>query len=162
MKNALLALLLLLSFRGEAGCEGIPLHSGVQIGLGVQNFIPGNQKDFSLVAPSYSLTTGYAWGHYGVYVSGQYASSTNFSLVATEASLRYVVETPFVNGYGQAGVFWMNYGTATSIRHNLGGGLGSVGLMLLFSTEVEFDFFLKGYLLTESFLAAGGTFLFRL
>lgn len=162
MKRSLALLLLLLTFRSEAACEGIALQTGLQVGLGVQNFIPGNQKDFSLVAPAYSLITGYSWGNYGVHVNGQYASSTNFSLVSVEGGVRYVVETPYVNGFGQAGGFWMSYGTTTSIRHYLAGGLGAVGLMLMFSPEVEFDFFLKGYLLNESFLAAGGTFLFRL
>ncbi len=154
--------IILASGPAHAQCEDHPLQHGIQVGLGIQSFLPGNQADFTLLAPGYLLTGGYSWGNRGIYTSLQYASSTAFSLYSVEVSFRQVLETPFLDLFGQAGGFAMSYGVDNLIRHNQAGGLAAIGILILFSPEVEFTMQLKGYLQQESILAAGGSFLFHL
>ncbi len=159
---ALILVTVALGQTAAAACLSQPLHRGFQLGVGVQNFMLGNQLDFELQAPGYAVTVGHSWGSDGLYLTAQIASSTNFSLVSAEASYRHIIDTPFMSVFGLLGGFLMSYGTTTSVRHDLAGAIGGAGLIILFSEAVEFDFFLKGYLHNESFMAGGGTFLFRL
>ncbi len=152
MCGRLLSILILQAFSTSQAwgqCESHQLQHGVQAGLGIQSFLVGNQNDFTLIAPGYLFTGGYSWGNTGVYTSLQYASSTAFSLYSVELSVRQVLETPFLNLYGQAGGFAMTYGVEKMARHNQAGGLAAMGLLLLFSSEVEFTMHLKGYLRGE-------------
>ncbi len=141
-------------------CEPPATNVGLQWGLGIQSFFPGNQPDFNLLSPGYLLTSGYRWGSSGVYGTVQYASSTGFSLFSFEGSFRQLLETPFLNFFGQVGAYYMSYGLPTASRHNSVGGLLGAGLLIQLSPGIEFTAHFKGYIEAQALTAAGGTFLF--
>jgi len=163
MKRWLPLLLLALPAVSHAQCETTSANVGVQWGLGIQSLFPGNQPDFKLLSPGYLLTGGYRWGNSSVYGTVQYASSTGFTLVSFEGTFRQILETPFLNFFGQAGAYYQSYLLqGGGGRHNSAGGLLAAGLLIQLSPGIEFTAHFKGYIEKESITAAGGTFLFSL
>ncbi len=163
MKRILLITLgLTLSAPAPAACDKPGAVDGFQWGLGIQSLFPGNHPDFKLLSPGYLLTGGHRWNNTSLYGTVQYASSTAFALYSFEGSVRQILETPFLNFFGQAGAYYLSYRLETSVRRSSAGGLLAVGLLIQFSPSIEFTAHFKGYIETESMTAAGGTFLFNL